>query len=639
VRWPFVPVPVLVLVLGATASVAVADDAVDETEPAPREVTARLDGGTATLTARYLLRFEGPAIQTVLATLELPPGAVATRAQVRAGGIARRLELAAAGDARKRFDEVVDRPGGPARRWAMLLEDSHGVLEVSLTAPRAGAVTLELELAAPTCFHQDVRYVEVPATWKRALAPALRARLARSDELARACKDGEEATWIGFPDPTLARRPAGPERIGTSAGRLVLDDQHVARVELEVSRLLGETPRDLATAIVVDGSRSMTPAQREAQRALVGGYLAAARGSRVQVIAYARTARALLPSWQPASEAAGRVDRELAALVPRNGSNVDVALADAGRWLGRVGGTRRVVLVTDEWLAERLRHDPEQLARALPAGTLVHVVAIDNDGELTRDDDGLLAPLAATTGGIAVRGGAGEDARLDATMLVRPTSLDRLTVQAPGWTQLAPGAARTCGDRLVEGTACTWWGQGDAIAGPLVIEGFVWGRRVTRMLAPDPARAHELARALPALDVLDADHLAHALAAARAVNAQWSLYVEWGGADGYEDGFGSIRGGSCCGGTASSHSIGIGTPRPTPRLPALDLAPQLAAVARTCALRDTRVHAEIETTLSEIVDVRVTAPAEVRACVEDAIWATELAVPAGYGHVTTKVTL
>lgn len=632
-RWP--------LVLGLLATSATGA-AADDGGPVPQAVSGRLDGRTAALTARYLLRFEGPETETMFTTLELPAGAAVTHATVRAGGVAHRLALTPNERARARFDAVVGRAAGPARRWALLLEDLHGMLEVSLLAPRAGAVTLDVELAVPTCFHDDVRYVEVPDTWKPALAPGLRPRGVRTAEVAAACTgiaETEGVAWIGFADRALARRPPGPARVGATAGRLALGDKHLARVELELARMLGEVPADLATAIVVDGSRSMTDAQRTSQRELVAAYLGAARGSRAQVIAYARTAHALLPAWTSAAEAAARVERALAALAPRNGSNIDVGLAEAAAWLGRITGTRRVVLVTDEWLAARLERDPALLARRLPPGTLVHVVAVEADGELTRDDDdAVLAPLAAATGGMAVRAGVSADAALDATMLVRPISLDLITVTAPGWTQIAKTEEGTCGDRLVEGAACAWWAEGDPLAGPLTIEGFVWGRKVARVLAPDAARAHELARTFPDADALAEEHRAQLRVAARAVNAHWSLYAEWGGPDGYDDGFGMLRGTSCCSsGSTASHTIGFTSSRATPRPPPLDLAPQLAHVARTCDLRGARVEAAIETTLSEIVDVRVTAPPAVRACVEDAIWATALVVPAAYRQTTTRV--
>ena len=75
------------------------------------------------------------------------------------------------------------------------------------------------------------------------------------------------------------------------------------------------------------------------------------------------------------------------------------------------------------------------------------------------------------------------------------------------------------------------------------------------------------------------------------------------------------------------------------KLPDFDLAPQLAHVINLCNLVDTRVEAEVETTLSEIVEVRVIAPPSVHQCVEDAIWDTAISVPAQLGRTNTRVVL
>ena len=232
----------------------------------------------------------------------------------------------------------------------------------------------------------------------------------------------------------LAERPAGDQRIDGIAGRLPLDDRHIAHVELDLSREISEVPQDLYTAIVIDASRSLDDNEVEAQRAIVELYLREAPNSHVQLIAYARRARALLPGWTNASQALPRVDRELRALAGRNGSNIDVALGEAARWLSSVDGTRRIVVFSDELLAQRLLDaSPLALRRGLSDDTLVHVVALANGtGALSRADDAVLAPLALATFGIAVRGGLDDDGNVDAKLLVRPIWLDHIKLHSAG---------------------------------------------------------------------------------------------------------------------------------------------------------------------------------------------------------------
>jgi len=97
-----------------------------------------------------------------------------------------------------------------------------------------------------------------------------------------------------------------------------------------------------------------------------------------------------------ATSSRARVDRELRALLPRNGSNLDAGIAAAGEWLSRVEGTKRVIVFTDERLSDRLAGlDAASLASRLPPGTVVHVVGFDiNDGGLDRDDNVSFGSLA-----------------------------------------------------------------------------------------------------------------------------------------------------------------------------------------------------------------------------------------------------
>ncbi len=620
------------------ATLAHADD-----EPPQFDVTyviGELHDTTATLSARYVVPVHGWTFELAQRVTDIPVGAVATSVVVHAPDGTHRLELRQATKAREAFMNLNGPGNGPSRRWSVLVEVRGTLLELSIAAPRAARLVVDVEYQMPTCFWRDARYVQVPVTWKRALSPALRPRtgpqVAGCHELDAIDPD---ELWVAFPTAELAHRAAGSDRIGASASRVDVGDAHVARLELALATQLGDVPDDLATALVVDSSRSMTGAQLEAQRELVQAYARAAGDSRVQVIAYARTARALLPSWTIARAAAVRLDRELRALAPRNGSNIDVGLAEAGRWLAQTTGTKRVVLVTDAFAARRISGSLAAFAKLLPEGTLVHVVTVDEASALGRFDGGFGAPLAEATGGITALAGVPDDEHpLDATMLVRPIAIDELEITAPGWKRFSQLLASSCGNQLAEGRSCVWFGEGDAVAGPIAAEGMIWGRRFSRVLRPDPARGVELARELTTMSVLDTRSLEHVQRVARAASTGWSFYGEWGPRGGYDaGGFGFTGGsGSFTSRSTSAPRVTIGRPA---KLPSLDLAPQLSNVASRCALGDLHVEAEVETTLSEIVDVLVIAPPEVVTCVEDAIWDTAITIFPPVAHARSRVVL
>ncbi len=618
----------------------------DEAPPEPTSVRAHLDGITAAITARYTFAIPGPGVQDV-ATIDLPSRALVIGATAIVDGARHPLALLEADRAEAELQHL--RESGPAstRAWAVAITRSlNESVQLEVAAPHAATLTLELEISTPTCFVADVRYVSIPEPWRTHVDRSVK----QVSDL-NVCNEGSGPSWFAFPVPALAKRPPGDERIATLVGRLPLASQDFARVELDLSREISTVPRDLATVFVVDGSRSVEPAQVDAQRAVIASYLQHAPQTRVQVIAYARKAQALLPAWTSAADAAPRIDRELGALAPRNGSNLDLGLAEAGAWLSRIEGTRRIVLFTDELIASRLSEtDPVALKRLLPPNTLVHVVAVESgDSPVVRDDAIGLASLATATDGLPARAGLADDGTADAEVLVRPISIDELKIDAPGWTAAPVTPSNgACpldpGSSLAEGRSCTWWGSGDSGSGPITIVGLVWGHRFERTIDPDPHQALAAARELSMMDGL-ADEVAHeVLQAALAVNEVWSLFATWskGGYGDLEE-TGSGRGGfgTCCG-TLGTVGHGIGSSFGTP---ALDLKAQLANAIAACHANEQRIDLTIETTRDEIVDVaveldsalspRVARP--LKACVEDATWDTFLALADAPDHATTHV--
>jgi von Willebrand factor type A domain len=616
-------------------------------------VTARLDGTEAHFAVGFAMHVPGPAIHQGI-VLELPHHALVTGATLRVEGQLHRLDLAATSDAASAFEALLDREGGPKRQWAARISRQFVLTTLDLAAPRTAEAALELEVSAPTCFRRDVRLVAVPKEWAPSIDTMLLSR-EPAEELDAACaldNTNDEHVWVELPAPELARHAALAERIGTTAQGLAVHGERIARVELDLAGRLGEIPRDLATAIVIDGSRSLTAQEMAAQRAVVEAYLRAAPRGRVQVIAYAHTARALLPGWMTASFAMPRVDRELRDLDLRNGSDVDLGLIAASAWLARTGGTHRIVLLTDERFSARmLEASPLALGKLVAPGTLVQVVAITGDeSALARDDQMTLAPLAQSTHGIAVRGGL-PTTGVDAELLVRPITFDEVTVTAPGWMAFNKPDGRSCGFvdvAMAEGSSCTWWAEGTPNAGPITVEGLVWGRRVTRVMQPDLGKSRTLAR-----ELADAGGVGEALQEevereAHAVTDHFALIGMWGGRDGYEDvehgGFGFGTSGCGCGGDLGT-SIGIGTIGSIGHVH-LDLEHQLGAAIAACHRGDHKVDITLETTLQEIVgvslDISHAADESIAAlhdCIEAAIWDTNIALANPPAHTTTVVSL
>jgi len=620
----------LVVVLAAATGRARADD---DGRPHPFLVKATLDGTQAHLTARFLIAKQRAGDDSI--AIEMPEGALVTGATVAE----HRLGLVEAEAAEAAYLAAHTAPVTGDPRWAAkVVRSGTENVTVSLLSPGTGFANLELEMTAPTCYFHDARYVAIPTTWPRALAIPLRVTVAPP------C--GSSEAWLAVPDRALLGKPGGFDRIGGEAGRIVLGDQHVARVELDIASRLGEVPRDLVTVILLDSSRSLRESQVREQRKLVLAYVRRVPDSRVQVLAFARTVHPLLPGWMTASQAVPLLDRVLVTEPLRNGSNLEDALVEAQAWLSRIPGTHRILVVSDELLAERVV--VQGLRGVLAPDTLVHVVNVDRDDAMVREDDGVLGPLAAATYGIRVRGGGS-----DPEMLVRPIAIDQLRVRAPSWTPMSRGGEAACAladVRLVEGAGCAWWFTGEASADQITVEGLVWGRRLTRSFAPDLGHATALARELSGRGGLDESHQAIADRAARAVNAAWSLFGAWGGHGGYgEDlgGFGLSGMGAICGcGQVGTFGHGSAGPLGSDDHLAAQLAPAIAA----CHAERDLVSVNLELTLTETVDVQVDIqrspdgePAgRVRHrhdCLVEAIWEIELAIGVPRDHQTVTVEL
>ena len=630
----------------AATSTAHADD-----EARPTRVQVALHGPRAELRLSQRIAFTGRSIRVV--RVDLPPGGVVTSATVAARGQApHRLDLVAAGDAERRTSALEDTPRSRDMAWAAAVSADEGWgLWITAMAPRRTALDVELVIEAPTCYLDDRRHVQVPSDWARLLDRRIvvqnEGRAARIDER---CGRRDDTTWLALPTTELAARPPGDDRIGATAVRFAHGDRQAARVELALARTLAAVPADLATVFVVDGSASVEPERARTQRAVIASYLRHAPASAVQVIVYDRAARALLPAWQPGRAAASSIDKALAALEPRNGSDVDRGVAAAARWLQRRSGTRRVVVFTDERLPDRIaRLQPERIAGLLPPGTLVHVVALDDgDTSLTRDDDARLARVAAVRLGMAVRAmGGGRE--LDALSLVRPTALHGVTIAAPGFDRFDGDEAVACTEiDLREGQACSWWATGPARPDSIEVTGRIWGRAWRKVIPlgdrESVTGARELSQAVP--EDAEPALVAAADAAARVVNKHWSLFTQWGGGGGYknpqtED---TALYGGVCGCDGGDIRGGFGSSGATARIVEPTVRTQVERAIAGCRRDGATIEIKLELTRQEIAGVTATVTgvadaAPIRACAEAAVWDLPLLLAPAPDHqyITLKL--
>ncbi len=608
--------------------------------------------------------------------LALPPAGVVTGGSYALDGSVRSLTLDQAAALQARYDATADaaNPGAAPRAGMLLVEQDgwsmgHGV-RIRALLPDGGPLKVRLSIDASTCFWRDARYVEVPSKLAAKLrgVTTVTARRATSSGLRAACGEPfdpetnpeDASVFLRFAAGELASHTAGDGRVGGRGTQLLVGTGGAARqlagVELAIAGQLGDVPADLHTVLLVDRSRSLTDAQTGAQADAVKAYLAATPRRQAQVIAFARTAEVRTRGWA----ASRTVARQLPSLLggpTRNGSDVHAALTAAAGLLADVRGTRRVVLFTDELTASAVPASVAAWQATLPAGTLLHVVALDEHGgsTLTHDDAVRFGELAASSGGIGVRlrpALVGDAPALDATMLARPIVVEQLRLVSGGWTPLSnpddclPTSAT--GWTMAEGTSCRWVGIAPrSTSTTLALTGRIWNTPWTRSIVLDGAGGQGLARDLTlGIASLDKPLLTEVQAAAAAVNEQFALGASWGGTEGYPArtqgaegmsatcGCDGAPGGFASGRMGVGHGIG-----PT-------FEQQVASAFASCNVSDATIGVKLETNRDELVAVAValtrrTGKAPTTAdtgCVEAGLWAATPSVPDGKPFATWSFT-
>jgi hypothetical protein len=634
--------------------------------PEPHWLDGHLDGITAKLVVRYHLAAVGPSGYNDF-QLQLPDDGVATGAVIVTGGVKHRLALDTAEHGRAQLDDLLTTKAGAHRRWAVMMSSQFtGTVKVDVAAPHAAMLTIDVEVAAPTCFSHGTRYAAVSPAWRASLDRELHViTTAPAGCVARPNDEGGPGTpkaWIAFPSDDGRWRAPGEQRVVMRGERVDVEHGHFARIELNLASELTEVPADLHTVFVIDTSRSMRSDELAAQAKIIQSYVQHAPSSQIQIIAFARKAHALLPGWTRAADAklAG-----LAALPTANGSNVDTALIEAAAWLARTDGTRRIVLFGDERLGKRVAAlDGTAMRGLVPANTLVHVVALDPPppaatgdeqrieqhrapalaiDSIVRADDIAFARLARDTEGLAARAEL-LDGRIDATKLVRPIALEQVAVHAPGWVddRIEANEPHCTGD-LAEGSACAWFGVAERetpVAPTIAIEGLLWNHHVRRDITPDAGQREVLARMLTSFMANNGDAEHDLQVIAHAVNEAWVLYGAWGDPAGYDDqGLMEIDSSGCgCDDSSGLNGFGFGS-APKIHMIGPSIAAQLERATAACHI-DARVEISLELTEHEIVDVSVVAPrTDLRDCVTEAVWNTALSVSDPQPHGFETITL
>lgn len=505
----------------------------------------------------------------------------------------------------------------------------HLKLQVFPIDPK-GQKTIEYTLEAPTTYNDGRYAIELPAMGTDAFAPFL---TTRSDDP----KDTLSVDGIAIANGD-SRRLAGPmsfsivprdppklggrfASIGFAKSRALL---HAA---IEVAPKLSEVPKDAYVAVLIDASRSVRAADRDAQLVAARAYLSHFPDAHVALLPFDRQVRPLHASFVTQKQALDAL--ATTKLTPRNGSDFDLALADAVARLEQAppAAARRILLLTD--LRTRSTLLPPKVRALDLKKSLLHVSTVrDGDASLSRDDADGWSEVPRATGGLLWRASTGSNATANRAVFeewARPLRIDRLAV-----TGVGIGDVLEVPDSLAEGQGIDRLKISSYPTPAIEIRGELWSTKITTLLETNASEERLWSALVFGSDVREelTEKEMFALAVrGHAVSPMTSfLAIEPGvrpSTEGLEDamGFGSGSG-------------RLGSHRKTKAVYMLaadtfDYAKfwrdRLSPIAKKCG--GGALHARIETTVDEIVaiDVQPKAPNEaLRTCVTSAAWELEL---------------
>src|SRR5688572_15115864 len=184
-RWLFVVAVVATMPVLAYGS---SEDEPDDDSEQPATVELAFTVVNARLKAKFAFEVEGPGVAQNVRSYPIPPSSVVTSAVAIVEGKRHPLRLEKADVADRAFDALTLKPGRNGHRaWAFVLDSSTAAITVDVLAPRTANLLLELTLDAPTCFYNDVRYVELPRSWWQRVPAAQKKISASNNDIGQAC--------------------------------------------------------------------------------------------------------------------------------------------------------------------------------------------------------------------------------------------------------------------------------------------------------------------------------------------------------------------------------------------------------------------------------------------------------------------
>lgn len=601
-------------------------------------IELRLDRGHATLVVRRT--FDNRSLlhdQAILDLTSLPEASVAVGLRTLGGTAKEPIwyagELLDAELAAKRYRELTGIGGWYPKDPALLSwrDRSHLKLQVFPVPPK-GEKTVEYTLLAPTRYEAGRYRLELPP-----MDAGVPATLTL-----KAARDGDAVFVDGVPgvpggdarrllgELSLSLAPASPPKLGGrfsaftfAKGRALL---HGA---VEIAKPLSARPLGAHVIVLIDGSRSLDGDDRAAQLAAARAYLRALPDAKAQILIFDRVARPLEGVFVSSAQAIA--DLGAATITPRNGSELDVALAEAATRIAAApaGAPRRILALTD--LATRSTLVPERISGLAATSAIVHLATVRNDEpSLLRDDADPWAIVPRATGGVLWHATAYDatSAAADAVFeeWVRPLRVDRLSLVGVG----LDAATFELPDSLAEGEgydALRVQGYGTPA---IEVKGELWSTPISAVLSSTPDEERRWAALAITSDLLSSlrDPEITTLALKGGAVSPMTSYLaiepgvrpsteglDWRSGIALGDGIGF---GSGSGRMGSVRSM-------TPPDPWVHLRRELAAIAKGCGGGEASVR--LETTWSEIVAVDVTPKvddAKYKACVREGAFTLEL---------------
>ena len=618
--------------------------------------------GHATLRVRRVLDNQGPRHDQAVVDIDLPNGAVATGLRTL-GSLHGEptwfdAELMEAEAAAAKYKELTGIGGWYPKDPALLSwrSPTHLKLQVFPVAPKSRK-SVEYTLEMPTEYEagHDVLHLARLGTEERAALVTVMPADPR-DKIrggGKVIPPGTRLQFTGDEPLDLVLERHDVPRLGGELAVVPFARQRVlTRGRVEVSSRLSQAPRGASVVVVMDASRSLSAEDVVAERAAAATYLAHMPDANVEVITFDREPHRRYGRFASAATAIADLARTVVAR--RNGSSVDLAIAEAEKvLLASPPGPRRVVVMSD--LRTRSSLAPERLRAAFTkSGAVVHVASVVSGAPmlLRNDDDSAWAAVARATGGVQWMASASDEPGTATEMQTvfeewaRPLRIDRLSAKTPG-------VADELGipESLAEGASFEVLRLDVSPMTTMMLKGELWSSPIHATLQPDAAankRWAALVFGSSILSDLTEPEQATLAKLGHAVSPVTSLLaIEPGvrpSTEGLDDGesigaFGIGHGRLGAGHGVRGHSL-----RSFDH--AAFLKASLGQAWAACGGTGRAATVDLETTRAEIVDVprltvagSGTGPKPAEDCLKEATWSLELPAAFEAAHASFSISL